>query len=276
MSKIDWSIGREVGSLQLAMGRVWYGHVAFTPDGRYVIAPISGEHGLTGRGQSVNAIALVELETLKIIDEIPTLDGRMHDVTWVEGWKFVSLAAPSSKVPTLLMLDLKSRQLEKLKLEELQIEVGSNPGHLRLIGHHLYLAISSQDDITKEGDGLWMGYDLNREKALHPDGALRLRDCGELLSIDVDEPRQRIWITAPNVREVKVFDLQNREPVGVLQLADWPQSVRLLPEAGLAIVGTYQRVYVYDAETLRRRQDLEAPWAKWQPQFFYHAHTRIA
>ncbi len=276
MSMVDWKVGREVQSLQLPMGRVWYGHVAFTPDGRHVLAPLSGEYGEAGSGQPLNAIAVVDVQRLQIIDEIPTLDGRMHDLTWVEGAKFVSLAAPSSKVPTLLMLDLQARQVSPLKLQELQIQVGSNPGHLRLIGQHLYFIISSQDETPQNADGLWMGYDLESQTGLHAKGPLPLKNCGELLSVDVDEPRQRIWITAPNIRELKVFDLQSQEPVGQLRLEDWPQSVRLLPELGLAIVGTRHRVYVYDAETLQRRQDYEAPWAAWQPKAFYHSHTRIA
>jgi hypothetical protein len=279
MSMVDWQVGREVRSLQLPEGRMWYGHVAFTPNGQHVLAPISNHYGEPGQEHPLNAVAVVDLETMKIVDEIPTLNGRMHDLTWVEGSRFVSLAAPLSRSPTLLMLDLNSREkpqeVRQLKLPDLGFQVGSNPGHLRLIGNHLYFAISSHDDPTRGADGLWMGYDLVTQTPLHADGAKHLKNCGELLSLDVDERRQRIWITAPNLRELKVFDLQTRDPVGAFQLADWPQSVRLLPEAGLAIVGTRQRVYVYDAETLIRRRELESPWAGWQPEAFYHSHTRI-
>ncbi|HRK07862.1 MAG TPA: DUF1513 domain-containing protein [Pseudobdellovibrionaceae bacterium] len=278
MSLVDWRAGREVRSLQLPKGQLWYGHVEFTPDGRYALAPTTGGIEMAWQGQRINAISVLDLEKWQIVDEIPSLHGRMHDIAWAEGHRYISLAAPSTRIPRLVSVDFAQRKVEPLEITfgsgGSPIRVGDNAGHLRLIGGEVYFMISAHEEGEHSADGIWMRYPLSAN-ADHGSTPQLIESCGELLSLDVDARRQRVWMTAPGRKLVKVYDTETRDLIKLIELPEHPQSVQLIPDLNVALIGTREQICVFDTEKFRRLEQLEKRWRQAMPNQLHHSHTEL-
>jgi hypothetical protein len=294
LSMLDWKLGREAKSMKLPEHRSWYGHLAFSDDGRYAILPMA-EHQ-----QKIKAVyeeqvdpnawlAILDLENWKIIDEIPTQEGRLHDLARADRDVFVGLSASHDRSPTLQIFDLRSRRVEARTLhqangEKLQATQRSNPGHLRVMGGLVYFVLSGQMEKPLEADGLWVGVNWRRSQISQAqnsraeilgEGPTRLQQSGELLSVDVDEASGQLWITAPDRKQILIWNLADQRLVKTLEFPESPRSIQVLPEHDLALVGTFRELRALDLRDYSERGDISRRWKDWGPRPFYHSHTRV-
>jgi len=242
------------------------------------LAPTTGAIEMAWQGQRINSISVLDLEKWQIVDEIPSLHGRMHDIAWAEGHRYVSLAAPSTRIPRLVSVDFAQRKIEPSEINfghgGSPIRVGDNAGHLHLIGGEVYFMMSAHEEGEHSAYGIWMSYPL--ASSTHSDLAPQLiESCGELLSLDVGPHRQRVWMTAPGKKLLKVYHAETRELVQLIKLPEHPQSVQLIPDLNVPVVGTREQICVFDAEKLQRLEHLEERWRQAMPNQLHHSHTEL-
>ncbi len=284
LSMVDWRLGREAKVMELPAHRIWYGHLAFSDDGRYAILPmaeyIERVRPIYEEQKDPNAfLAVLDLESWKIVDEVPTTDGRMHDLARADADLFIGLSASHERTPTLQAFDFQKRRIERIPLiqsngESAQTKQRSNPGHLKIAGDQVFVVLSGQAAVPIEAHGLWVTVDwrLNR---IQGDSVARLRQSGELLSVDFDESLGNVWVTAPDRKEILIWRASDGDLVKILPFSEPPRSVQIVPEHGLAIVGTLRELKAIDLRSFAERSDFSQIWRGWGPRPFYHSHTRI-
>lgn len=283
LSMVDWKLGREVHVMELPEGRNWGGHLAFTDDGRYAILPVvefyqNSKPVYENQVDPDAVLAVLDLEKWQIVDEIPTAEGRLHDVARADRDVFVGVSASHQQTPTIQVIDFENRKAKARTITEasgdlVRAKHRTNPGHLRIVGDQVYFALYEQLENLNEASGLWVGANW-RNGQIAAGGATHFEKCGELLSVDVDESRGHLWITAPNRRRVLVCNLEDRRLLTEIEFAVPPRSVLILPEHELALVGTLDRFHALDLRDLSERAEMPNRWKPWGPRP-YHSHTSL-
>lgn len=235
--------------------REFYGHGAFSPDGRllYATETVVGDDY---RGVVVvrDGKSLAELGILESHGSAP------HDLHLCEDGELLAITNGGGEreggaAPSVTFVESSSgRLVEKLEVEE----PAWNAGHVALSSRsELALVSAGRPWLGKEALG---GVSLRTAggslRAMKTPPALVARLFGEALSVVIDEEARSVWATHPAAHLVTVWDLAEASLRGSYDLA-WPRGIaRTLDGAQIQVSqGVDGRLVRFDPRTLAPAPD---------------------
>jgi len=215
-AEIDLASGRVTRGLSPAQGRWFYGHGAFSPDGKLLYSTE------TVNARERGVIGVRDAKTLSTLGEFPTFGENPHDCHLIDEGKVLVVtngggALGTDMRPCVTYVDVSSRRLlEKLDLESDRF----NTGHLTLGGADALVVVSApRKGLTEQDLGavsLRRGKDALR--TMTEPAAVAARMHGEALSVEIHEPTGIAAVTHPNGGMVTFWSIAELKLVKVLEL----------------------------------------------------------
>jgi hypothetical protein len=215
-AEIDLASGRVTRGLSPAQGRWFYGHGAFSPDGKLLYSTE------TVNARERGVIGVRDAKTLSYLGEFPTFGENPHDCHLIDEGKVLVVtngggALGTDMRPCVTYVDVDSRRLlEKLDLESDRF----NTGHLTLGGPDALVVVSApRKGLTEQDLGavsLRRGKERLRTMTEPADVAARM--LGEALSVEIHEPTGIAAVTHPNGGMVTFWSLGDMKLVKAIDL----------------------------------------------------------
>jgi hypothetical protein len=214
--ELDLRAGRVVRPLTTPAGRAFYGHGAFSRDGKVLFAT---ENELATRD---GLVAVRDAVSLAELGRFPTYGKSPHDCRLIDEGRTLAITNGGGKVdedapPSVTFVDVQSEKLqEKLVFETPRI----NAGHLALTRSRDLVAISAPRDglpatalggvTIRIGSGPFV-------TMAEPDDVIA-RMTGESLSLCIEEKTGVVGVTNPDGNIVTFWDLAQKRFVKKLDL----------------------------------------------------------
>lgn len=215
-SELDLASGRVTRGIAPAEDRWFYGHGAFSPDGRLLYSTETVNSRETGM------IGVRDGRTLAYLGEFPTFGENPHDCHLIDGGRTLVVTngggrRETTMRPCVTYVDVEKRRLvEKVELSEDRI----NTGHLALSADGTLVVVSAprkgMSDMDLGGVSLRRGTGVLRV-ADEPAEVVR-RMFGEALSVDIHEPGRIAAVTHPFGDMVTFWSLADFRLVKRLEL----------------------------------------------------------
>ncbi len=221
--EVDLRAGRVVRPLATAGEREFYGHGAFSLDGKILYATETDvQNGYRG------LIVLRDGASLAELGEFPSFGESPHDCVLRDEGRTLWVThgggrEPGGALPCVTAIDVRTRELkEKLEFQSPALTAG----HLALSRRGDLAVLSSMRE--------WMGRDCGGALSLRPAGStfrtmidppeVTARMLGESLSVAIHEPTLTVAVTNPRGHLVTFWDLERGAFLKKLELA-WPRGV---------------------------------------------------
>jgi hypothetical protein len=247
--EIDLASGEPCRALSPASGRWFYGHGAFSADGKRLYSTE------TIRAEERGVVGVRDAATLEYLGEFPTYGENPHDCELLEGGSVLAITngggpAGGNMQPSVTYVEVASeRLLEKVELADPRF----NAGHLAVPKSQGLVVVSAPRKGLADSD---VGAVSIRRpgEPLHtmtepPDIAARM--TGEALSVQVHEPSGIVAVTHPLGAMVTFWSLRDARLVKVLDLPR-ARGLALTLDSRRFVVsyGTSTEVALIDPETL--------------------------
>jgi hypothetical protein len=248
-AEIDLASGRVTRGIRPAEGRWFYGHGAFSPDGKILYSTE------TVNARESGVIGMRDAKTLAYLGEFPTFGENPHDCHLIEDGTVLVVtngggALGTDMRPCVTYVEVGSRRLlEKLDLRSERF----NTGHLSLGAEDALVVVSApRKGLTEQDLGavsLRRGKERLRTMTQPADIAARMH--GEALSVEIHEPSGVAAVTHPNGGMVTFWSLAELKLLKVLELPR-PRGLALTRDGSQFILsyGETAEVVRVDPESL--------------------------
>jgi uncharacterized protein len=214
--EMDLRAGRVVRPLTTAAGRAFYGHGAYSRDGKLLYAT---ENQLDTRD---GLIAVRDASTLRELGRFPTYGKSPHDCRLIDEGRTLAITNGGGTIdedaaPSVTFVDVRSEKLqEKLVFETPRI----NAGHLALTRNRDLVTISAPRDglPTTALGGVTMRVGAAPFVTMNEPGEVIARMVGESLSLCIEEKTGVVGVTNPDGNIVTFWDLGQKRFVKKLDL----------------------------------------------------------
>lgn len=205
--EIDLERGEAARDILPAEGRWFYGHGAFSADGRLLYSTE------TVRDEERGVIGIRDAASLEYLGEFPTYGENPHDCELIEGGTVLVVTngggpANSGKQPCVSYVEVSSRRLlEKVELSDPRF----NAGHLAVFGKGSLIVVSAPRKGLSDNDLGAVSIRRDREAlcTMTEPGDVTARMAGEALSVQVHQPTQSAAVTHPLGTMVTFWSLRD-------------------------------------------------------------------
>ncbi len=214
--EIDLRAGRVLRPLTTPGGRAFYGHGAFSRDGKLLYAT---ENELDTRD---GLVAVRDATTLRELGRFPTYGKSPHDCRLIDDGRTLAITNGGGTIdeaapPSVTFVDVRSEKLEeKLTFETPRV----NAGHLALTRGRDLVAISApRDGLPKTAlGGVTIRVGGGPFSTMSEPPSVIERMVGESLSLCIDEATGVVGVTNPDGNIVTFWDLREKRFVKKLDL----------------------------------------------------------
>lgn len=251
-AEIDLASGRVTRGIRPAEGRWFYGHGAFSADGRLLYSTE------TVNARESGVIGVRDAKTLAYLGEFPTFGENPHDCQLIEGGRVMVVtngggALGTDMRPCVTYVDVASRRL--LEKQELSSE-RHNTGHLALGGPDALVIVSAPRKGLTDRDLGAVSLRRGGEplRTMTEPAAVASRMLGEALSVEIHEPSGVVAVTHPMGGMVTFWSLADFTLKKVLELPR-PRGLALTRDGRgfLLSYGESAELVEVDPETLEVR-----------------------
>lgn len=215
-SEIDLAGGAITRELAPTEGRWFYGHGAFSPDGRLLYSTE------TENSRERGVIGVRDAATLEYLGEFPTFGENPHDCHLVDGGRVLLItngggALGTAMRPCVTFVEVETRKLlDKFELESERF----NTGHLALAGDGRLVVVSAPRKGLTEADLGAVSMMRGREglRTMADPAPVVARMLGEALSVEVHEASGTVAVTHPSGGMVTFWSLEDARLLKVLEL----------------------------------------------------------
>lgn len=215
-AEIDLASGRVTRGVRPAEGRWFYGHGAFSPDGKLLYSTE------TVNARESGVIGVRDARTLAYLGEFPTFGENPHDCHLIENGKVLVVtngggALGTDMRPCVTYVEVDSRRLlEKLDLQSERF----NTGHLTLGGEDALVVVSApRKGLTEQDLGaVSLRRGKERLRTMTEPAHIAARMHGEALSVEIHEPSGIAAVTHPNGGMVTFWSIAELKLLKVLDL----------------------------------------------------------
>lgn len=222
--EIDLTAGQVTRPIQTVAAREFYGHGAYSPDGRLLY---STETVMEGDHEGV--VAVRDGETHELLGEFPSFGSSPHDCQLIEEGAVMVIAngggPHGGPRPSVSYVDVREeRLLEKLEFDNPDI----NAGHIAATTDRGLAVVSAQRDglSDREPGGISLRLPDGSLRTLRQPSKLVERLFGETLSVAVHEPTGTVAATTPEGHLLTFWDLREGSLRGYYILQN-PRGIEL-------------------------------------------------
>lgn len=246
--------------------RKFYGHGAFSPDGRVLYATET----ILASGEGV--IVVRDGRTLAITGELPTFGAKPHDCVLIDGGRTLVVTNGGGPLegaaPCVTFVDVRTRKLrEKLTFDNPRV----NAGHLALTSRRELLVISApRSGLPGSEPGAISVRDKDHLRVLAEPAEVTRKMIGETLSLAVHEPSGVVAVTNPDGDLVTFWSYPRGAFVKSLAL-EHPRGVTLTRDRRFFIVshGRDPLLSFISTATLERDPARDVPGARMSGSHMY-------
>lgn len=214
--EIDLAGGELTRSVTPTEGRWFYGHGAFSPDGRLLYSTE------TVNSEERGVIGVRDASTLEYLGEFPTFGENPHDCRLLEGGSVLVVtngggAAGTDMRPCVTFVDVETRRLlERLELRSERV----NAGHLAMAGDGGLVVVSAPRKGLAETEpgAVSMRQGRGALTTMTEPAEVAARMLGEALSVEVHEPSGVAAVTHPSGDMVTFWSMGELRLLKVLDL----------------------------------------------------------
>lgn len=204
-AEIDLKSGRATRGIRPADGRWFYGHGAFSPDGKLLYSTE------TVNARESGVIGVRDAKSLAYLGEFPTFGENPHDCHLIENGRVLVVtngggALGTDMRPCVTYVEVETRRLlEKLDLESDRF----NTGHLTLGGPDALVVVSApRKGLTEQDLGaVSLRRGKERLRTMTEPAGVAARMLGEALSVEIHEPTGVAAVTHPGGGMVTFWSL---------------------------------------------------------------------
>ncbi len=216
--ELDLAVGRVTRRITTVPGREFYGHGAFSPDGKtfYAAEAITGDYSKAG------VLAVRDGESFELKPEqFPTHGVAPHDCILVDDGETLVVTngggplERDDQLPSVAYVNVRSGEARKvLRFKDRSI----NAGHIAITSRGELVCVSApREGIPELRDGApnpaWIGaisfYDPARDEVVTPQDPIRRKMRGETLSVAIHEPSMIVAATNPKGHIVTFWDFHS-------------------------------------------------------------------
>lgn len=241
--------------------RHFYGHGAFSPDGKlfYCTEAMVGDYSYRG------VLAVRDGESFEFVNEnFPTHGVKPHDCILVDDGDTLVVTNGGGMVDqpelpaSVAYVDVRSGEARRvLKVRDQAL----NAGHIAITTRGELVCVSAprdgiQEKLRDEPNPKWIGgisfYDPRTDRLITADDPIRQKMRGETLSVAIHEPSMIVAATNPSADLVTFWDFRTGKLVKALSEFKWPRGVSLTLDGNYFAL-TYDRethLVLIDAQTL--------------------------
>jgi hypothetical protein len=255
LASYDYRTMELLAEVELPEGREFIGHVAFAPGGDVIYC----SEGSFVRGEPNYARGIIGVRnprTLELIREFPSHGENPHEVLLIEGGRTLVVANQGTeRRPVVTYGNLSYVDTETGALIE-RLGFPSNElvaAHMRTLSNGNVVMVSKTFQFHSElGNSVYLRFGREPIVAIDPGEQWREAFRGEILSIDLDEPRMRVGTTCPDSQHVIFWDLAQRRLEQVFTL-ERPLGIALTRDGRFWVVNDIAGgTHVWDAATLEK------------------------
>lgn len=278
VSLFDWSSRTEARTLKLPAGRLFYGHGAFTDDGKTILATVSHYEN----GETIDFIYHIDVASLKIEAQIRFPAGICHDLVSM-GQEVFAIAGSSdddirkgghAKLSLYNSRSKKFSVLESPPLKKFDSGV-LTLRHILRTREQTLLVASARSDGHKLLEAGLIEFNVQKKSAKEvlPIGTKLFEQ--ELLSFVESDHGKFVWVTMPDLNQILVWNFHEQKIACVLKFETSVRSIASFEPSGFIAVGTDSGFCAFDPRTFQRISSLESSWPKSSLDGLYCSHTRI-
>jgi uncharacterized protein len=239
---VDLASGRVLQPIPKHGEQLFYGHGAFTADGKLLLSTERDEKAQRG------LIGIRDSKSLAYLGEFPSFGDSPHDCHLIEGGKTLVVANGDGSVA---YIDLKSQKLlEKLTIPNLRF----NAGHLQPLPQRKVIAVSAPAKGLGEQDLGGVSVRLSKASwaSLNQPMDVVSKMVGEALSVSVSLKHGVFGVTHPSANLVTFWSLDQANSLGSLSMIR-PRGIEVSVDGSkfLLSYGQHAALAVVDASTLR-------------------------
>ena len=264
-SLYDWNLQREVRHLRLVAGYNFYGHCAFSADGKmaYVSAytfDFAGTKSLT--------ILHVDVESFTVVNQTPNLKIPGHDIARISGTKYAiaggweNFSEAGSGLTNLLIFDSSTNKFETIESPKIANAADSkvHMTHLLRTSDRRVLAIVSEEQAGEFNQGGIVEFDIVSKAAdqIVPHGSPGFST--ELLSFVTTSNGNRIWISVPQHNQILVWNRREHRLEKTIEFGSAILNLSFVESENLVVAGARNRLQAFDSETLNVRSEFDFSW----------------
>jgi hypothetical protein len=261
--EIDLVKRKVLRRIKTVPGREFYGHGAFTPDGKTFYATEAN----TGDNSYDGVLAVRDGESFELRPEkFPTHGVSPHDCILVDDGDTLVVTNGGGPVDNadepagIAYVNVRTGEARrKLKFKDGKI----NAGHIAITGKGELVCVSApRDGIPQHKDGApnpeWRGaitfYDPHKDRLVTADDPIRAKMRGETLSVAIHEPSMVVAATNPSGDLITFWDFHTGKLVHHIEGEfKWPRGISLTLDGNYFAV-TYDEqthLQLIDAETFK-------------------------
>lgn len=212
-AEVDLKDARTLRKIETVRGREFYGHGAFTPDGKtlYATETVVGDRSYDG------VVAVRDGESFELKGTFPTYGVKPHDCLLIDGGETLVITNGGAPLgngdirPSVTYVDVPTRSLK----EEIKFPTKSiNAGHLAITRKGELVVVSApRDGLSKTAPGAISFYTPGGELRTNLDHPIRKKMLGETLSVAIHEPSMIVGATNPAGHLITFWDFKSGELV---------------------------------------------------------------
>lgn len=215
--EIDMRQGRVLRRIPTLPGREFYGHSAFSPDGKFLYTT----EAIVGDGSKTGVLAIRDGESFELLgSEFPTHGVAPHDCLLVDNGDTLIVTngggayGDATRRPSVAYVDVRTGKLRRL-LDFKNDMI--NAGHLAITSKGELVCISApRDGIDRDIDGnpnpAWLGaigfYHPDKNELIAANDPITKKMRGETLSVAIHEPSMIVAATNPDADLVTFWDFR--------------------------------------------------------------------
>ncbi len=258
--ELDISTGKVLREIPCPEDRNFYGHGAYSPDGKILYAAET-----ITRGEYKGLIVMRDAVTMEEIGEFPSYGSRPHDCQILKDGKTMIITnggglVGEKELGSVTYVDIESQQLiAKIWVENKRF----NAGHVAVAenGNIVVVSAPREGSPAKKNGGVTIG-GMNRKlvTAKGPGNILN-KMVGETLSVCIDNLRNIAAATTPDAGRITFWDLETQQLVHTIKVTH-PRGVTMTldkknyifsydkPDSKLGMVNaeTFEPVQGYDVD----------------------------
>lgn len=231
--EISLGEGRVTRTITTAANRQFYGHGAYSPDGKLLYSTET-----VIEGDYTGLIAVRDARTHEYLGEFPSYGSSPHDCRLIDNGSTMLITnggGPRGGIaPSVTFVDVKTQQLkEKLEFDTDHV----NAGHVDIDSKGGLAVVSAQREglPDKAPGGITLRLPNGRFHTLKQPAAIVERLLGESLSVCIHEPSNIVGATTPAGNLLTFWDLENGELVRHYEVPN-PRGIELSLDGGHFIV----------------------------------------
>ncbi len=217
--EVDLARGAVRRMIETLDHREFYGHGAFSPDGKLCYATESDIED-----DYVGVVAIRDAETMKIVGEFPTFGSAPHDCHLIDGGRRMVITNGGDRwggaaAPSVTIIDVARQELiERIEFDTPRL----NAGHVAIATDDSLAIVSApregMPDLEKEPGAVTLRPSGGKLITMREPADVAAKMLSETLSVAIDERRHLVGATNPAGDIVTFWDLDRCRHLGSLEL----------------------------------------------------------